>query len=874
MSSRDPYYRRVRRSQKNEIDFVGDKSRIDFFHAHLNAFENDAVAKANAQFDDRVAAVVRAFAGPEDGSFWELPHDQSTLVDRNLLESQDYKGTLFEWGGAHAFIPSTKCLAILAYPDFFSTWGPSSLHENPPEVVAKAIVSEVILEANPGWCGTFGPFISSSSWDPIGSALELVAYSGEGNYDMEQMHLLPMAYRYYDRLMPDAQEHLITYLLAGGTVHGPGNDDSHTCGFFLGTWSRAGMVSPLGYKKSIGETENHILMIMTARYLTHQLLYQRDPKLWFDNRRNSGDEILAALVSGQRPPFNFLHPVAPHKEPSPGSCAFLLLDLLQRILRDDFSEYNAKGYQQQTRWALVNLHSFAYDHEIRLAAKMVLDYLSARFVTSTNDLRRMVPFRRRNQFPKNAHDSSSGYMTVAILDATEAGGGDPMAPIFAILAGNLRAYEVPYAPASWSWGIPADKDGGDEVIDALSDYRIPPSIHDLFVNDLHRRFYQRLHRFVRSDEDDVGGHRNCDNREIYAGSASYLITAGGTAGPFAIDPFFLGVPFGPYEQQRGVAVTTSFMPTTYSHNSQKSTRADQLIQFSYFSDVTNGRPVGYSVWNYGVAPDFACGHRIHLPQWLTDLEHTADYVAHGNFTFVRQVPLSIADLAPQGRPGFYLALFQENSFALLEAFDTWLHPKVTFEEFQKDVIRRNGSLTLKNNVETHYKTWNGNEFDFVIWIDASRHDALVGAEVLNFVYGDRHSRDAFGDAGNVSNKFLNGTVMNSTNDAVVEITNYDLHTKITLDMSDLLHPKRISETGEVEQAGFDNEIYLDFEWKGPNEGDAFQPFSVLADATAAVADGGVIKILPGQTRDRSTITAGGKRMKLVAPIGGVTIGSA
>jgi hypothetical protein len=860
MSSHHPYYRRVRPSQRNETDFF---SRIDFSHAHLEAFENlDAVAKAVAQFDDRVAAVVRVFAGPEDRAFWELPHDQSKLVERGLLESHEYSPIPFVYS-AHIFIPTTKCLAILAYPDFFSTWGPFSLNAKSPDAVAQAIVSEAILSASPGWCGTFGPFINSATDIPN---------KGEGNYDMAQMHLLPMAYRYYDRLTAHAREHLITSLLGGGTVHGPGNDDSHTSGFFLGTWSRAGMVSPLGLKKSIGETENHILMIMTARYLTNQLLYQRDPQLWFDNRRNSIDEILAAALSGQKPPFNFVRPVAPHKEPSPGSCAFLLLDLLQRILRDDFSEYNAKGYQQETRWALVNLHSYAYDHEIRLAAKMVLDYLSARFVTSTNDLRRMVPFRRRNEAPKNAHDPQ-GYMTVAILDATEAGGGDPMPPVFAILAGNLRAYEVPYAPASWSWGIPADKDGGDEVIDALGDYRIPPSIHDLFVNDLHRRFYQRLHRFVRSDEDEVGGHRNADNMEIYAGSPSYLITAGGTAGPFAIDPFFLGVPLGDYDQQRGVAVTTSFMPTTYYHNSQKSTRADQLIQFSFFAD-SGGRIFDSwsGAWNYGVAPDFACGHQIHLPQWLTDLKGTADYVADGDFTFIRQVPPSFASVAPLGRPGFYLAIFQENGFALLEAYDAWLHGDLNFADFQADVRRRNKTLTLKNNVVTHYKTWNGNEFDFVIWNDGSRHDVLGGAEVFNFVYGTRDLRDGIGDAGRVTDKFLNGTVLNSTYDAVVEISNYNLGTKITLDMHDLLHPRRVSETGEIEQAGLDNEVYVDFDWKGPNQGDAFQPFSTLADATAAVADGGVIKVLPGQTRDRSTISGGGKRLKLVAPIGGVSIG--
>jgi hypothetical protein len=51
-------------------------------------------------------------------------------------------------------------------------------------------------------------------------------------------------------------------------------------------WTRAGFVSPLGVHVDIGETENHILMILTARYLTNQLLYQRDHDWNEDNRRN------------------------------------------------------------------------------------------------------------------------------------------------------------------------------------------------------------------------------------------------------------------------------------------------------------------------------------------------------------------------------------------------------------------------------------------------------------------------------------------------------------------------------------------------------------------------------------------------------------
>jgi len=857
MSTRHPYYRRVRPTQQREDWFVGDGTHVDFSHpnVHLDAFDQiDAVAEAHKRFDLRAAAVLRAAAGPEDGTFWQLPHDASLLFDAGVLELKEYHVV-------SVVSPTRKCLAILAYPDYFATFGPFSLGAKTPSAVARSIVSEAILAANPGWCGTFGPGIE---------ATVDVLVANEGNYDFTQMHLLPMAYRYYDDLTLDAQEYLITALLAGGRIHGPGQKDTYTCGPYPEYWSRAGVVKvsdPLGLTsvklKRIGETENHILMIMTARYLINQLLYQRDRKVWFDNRRNGIDEILYSVLGAGAGPL-FVHPIAAHKEPSAGSCAFLLLDLLQRILRDDFSEYNAKNYQAETRWALLNLCSYAYDHEVRLAARMALDYLSAHFAVSSNDLRRLLPFRRRNEATsgRNAHDAQ-GFMTAGTLAWYE--GADTMGSTFAILAGNMRAYEA----GAWSiWDS-----GGDQVIDALSDYRIPPSIHDLFVNDAHRRFHQRLHRYVRGDDDEVGGNRNCDNMEIFASSPSYLITAGGTPATYAIDPHFAGFKFGDYEQQRGVAVTTSFMPTTYAQNS---VRADGLIQFSGFSDQMFTKPFIFGgAWNYGVAPDFACGHQIQLPDWLKNLRGSANYVADGNFTFINQGPPAFAS----GRPGYFLAIYQENGFGLLEAFDTWLHPGVmtllrprvmTFEEFQQDVKDRNPTLSLKSNVETHYTTSNGNQFDFIIWNDGSRHDTLVGAEVLNLVYGDRDPRDAFGNAGNVTDKFLNGTVMNSTGDAVVQITNHDLRSTITLDMSDVLHPRRIAETGEVEQAGFDNEVWLDFEWVGPNQGDACQPFSTLAAATAAVADGGVIKILPGQTSERTI--GGGKRMTLVAPIGGVTIG--
>src|SRR4029079_19242784 len=119
-----------------------------------------------------------------------------------------------------------------------------------------------------------------------------------GNYDMTQMRLLPMAYRYYDDLGSAAREHLINSLLAGGTVRRLELPDTYTRGGPPIDWSRAGYLGAWGIHKRVGETENYILMTMTARYLTNQLIYQRQPILGFDNRRNDpGTLAIASLVN-------------------------------------------------------------------------------------------------------------------------------------------------------------------------------------------------------------------------------------------------------------------------------------------------------------------------------------------------------------------------------------------------------------------------------------------------------------------------------------------------------------------------------------------------------------------------------------------------
>jgi hypothetical protein len=304
-----------------------------------------------------------------------------------------------------------------------------------------------------------------------------------------------------------------------------------------------------------------------------------------------------------------------------------------------------------------------------------------------------------------------------------------------------------------------------------------------------------------------------------------------------------------------------------------------LIQFSSFSYgyslVINGELVESSpgVANYGVAPDFACGHKVHLPFWvLTNSQ------LDGQFLCVdKGSPIPLPGVVTEP-PGFYLAIFNEGEFSFLEAFDTWLHPGVAFQDFKRRVKETNPNIKIENNVECQYTTQNGNRLHFVIWKDGKReNDAFHGARILRIEYGVIDRTDSSGDAGNITDKFLNGTIMNSTGEAKVEINNpfFDSErakgTKITLDMSDQWHPRRTSETGEVEEAGSNQEVWVDFGWKGPTAGDFFRPFNTIAGAVAAVADGGVIKIMPGWTTEKPSFQRN-KRMRLVAPIGDVSFG--
>jgi hypothetical protein len=123
-------------------------------------------------------------------------------------------------------------------------------------------------------------------------------------------------------------------------------------------------------------------------------------------------------------------------------------------------------------------------------------------------------------------------------------------------------------------------------------------------------------------------------------------------------------------------------------------------------------------------------------------------------------------------------------------------------------------------------------------------------------------------------KFTHGTVLNSQQGSgIIVISNPYQGAQITLDMHDVYHPSRTSESGRVESAGWDTreEVWVDFTSPGnvPEEGDVYHPLKSLAAAQNLAAVGGTIKIMPGSTNERIRIT---KRMTIKTVPGPATVG--
>jgi hypothetical protein len=340
---------------------------------------------------------------------------------------------------------------------------------------------------------------------------------------------------------------------------------------------------------SIEETENHLLMQNSARYLKNKLMMA---ELSQQGRREQFDE-LAELNEELR---------------------IWLLKRMKRIADEDFVEYNSKPYGRLSHFALLNLIDFACDikwdyglsahmqgadaacdgkdQAIVTSAAAVLDLSAAKAAVGSLDGRRLIPYRRLAVENQRYYDGRS------LLDLV--GGADTMLAALQVWTGQLQ--------------FAANQRVRPETFDQLvfystSHYRPDEIILDIAVNKAVARQQQYRHF----------------TREAYASGNGWLITAGGTDErsaqgfklPLGITLYFLAP-----VNDRGVGVPTTLMTRSPSviedGKPRPRSRVTDFLRFDGknidLGEEDDGSKLVSFSDNNCIAGPFACGLRLRYPR--------------------------------------------------------------------------------------------------------------------------------------------------------------------------------------------------------------------------------------------------------------------
>ncbi len=277
----------------------------------------------------------------------------------------------------------------------------------------------------------------------------------KGDYDFALVNFTSMIYRNWDNpnLKPEARLNLVKSLYnQEGKEHLPGR-------WLLGI---------------IPETENHLLMTESSRYLKNQIV-QKHGMSYSTNNLKPQD------YDNSKNGFNDW-----------------FINHLSQFTRNDFDEYNSKPYQPYAEKAVQNLYDYADDPKVKTSSQVVLDYLSAKFALQSSDLRRVVPYRRRPTHTAIENilkdNQSSRYMT---------------------LAGNFNSYDKDVESKNPFSNFHMYTQG-------VSKYEVPDAILDIMVNKSSNPYFMTS---------------NHENTEIIYAENNFLISAGGRYQDFSKIPF-------------------------------------------------------------------------------------------------------------------------------------------------------------------------------------------------------------------------------------------------------------------------------------------------------------------------------------------------
>lgn len=287
--------------------------------------------------------------------------------------------------------------------------------------------------------------------------------STERDYDMALKGLVVLAYRYPTLLGTGGVDFILDSLVP------PGFSGGHSPDIEIVEQSFLNIDTP--------ETENHLLMIETSRYLFNQLYHDRSRDTRFDNGVNG----LGAW----------------------------LLGFMQNIAQHDFLEFNSRPYQRLALHALLNLAEFARNVKVKTGAQILLDYTMTKIALSSNRGRRVTPFRRQQH--RITHQANGRNY----LYASNADQGNGFFLAYTGLMG-FDGKPVPLPP-SHAFNL---------LLAGTSAYRPPMAAYHLALDT---KFAGALHRFMSGPRPRLpASPSDADNSlEIYYHTPSFLLSAGG-----------------------------------------------------------------------------------------------------------------------------------------------------------------------------------------------------------------------------------------------------------------------------------------------------------------------------------------------------------
>ncbi len=171
--------------------------------------------------------------------------------------------------------------------------------------VTDGIVGAVAGAILGGLTGGIGNVVIGGILGLIGAETAVAACKHPGDYDFVLSGMMPIVYRYHNKLQTDVYQHILHDLLS----ESGGADKVKT------SWSACDIAN-------VPETENHIMMTESARYLTNQLLLQEVED------KHTGDPQSPELALARQKYDN-----------TTNGMDTWMLNHLQAFMKSDFHEY-------------------------------------------------------------------------------------------------------------------------------------------------------------------------------------------------------------------------------------------------------------------------------------------------------------------------------------------------------------------------------------------------------------------------------------------------------------------------------------------------------------------------------------------------------